>query len=404
MINLVKEGQPELIPDRDINEENTELCIYKIHGKQVIQTELLAKSDFILSGRKKYQHNCGAIKYTGAWERKTHFEVVSNYLRENPYRIMYTETRTNGDKLSFRFKGNILRVKGKFPLPNEFNIKIDNKEVDIDIYHYKEDLIEINGLNNELHGVEIELTTNKYLGINYIEISEDGRTYHPDEVTSVEQLEVGKKIRCHYKARYNEVGEFSGLGEETNGFIPPESSAYPNGDFYLIMVDRDEMGRVVLITDRNIQNNISWDNLNESSLICGREMQIKEVFIKTRLLTGGVAYADKDGGITSPDNLGYGAFPLNNEWSRYIEFTHENGEDLDFVWNWSFVASWCQETPAENVSFRWADNINIEESTVNKRVRVGRTEIGFRGITNSNIKTRTIGFRPLFLIRNNELE
>ncbi|MEB9896829.1 hypothetical protein P4K96_25730, partial [Bacillus cereus] len=54
-----------------------------------------------------------------------------------------------------------------------------------------------------------------------------------EEVKSVGQLRIGKKIRCHYKAISNTLGTFSGLGKGTSGFISPTtSSAAPNGDFY----------------------------------------------------------------------------------------------------------------------------------------------------------------------------
>ncbi|MDQ0176743.1 hypothetical protein [Bacillus chungangensis] len=95
------------------------------------------------------------------------------------------------------------------------------------------------------------------------------RTLHPDEVIDPKDLTIGKRIRCHYQAKSNEVGVFSGLGEGTSDFIPPESSAEPSGDFYFICVDRDHLGRWKLIADRNIQHSISWDTLNSEGIASG---------------------------------------------------------------------------------------------------------------------------------------
>ncbi|MDU5143602.1 MAG: discoidin domain-containing protein [Paenibacillus dendritiformis] len=97
-----------------------------------------------------------------------------------------------------------------------------------------------------------------------------------EEVKNVEQLKIGKKIRCHYKATSNTLGTFSGLGKETSGFISPTtSSAAPNGDFYFICVDRDYLGRWKLIADRNIQHSISWDTLNSAGIANGSGLPIE---------------------------------------------------------------------------------------------------------------------------------
>lgn len=98
---------------------------------------------------------------------------------------------------------------------------------------------------------------------------------HPDEVTDPFDLAVGKRIRCNYKSSPGQLGMFSGLGQETKDFIPSESSAAPDGDFYFICVDRDHLGRWKLIADRNIQHSISWDTLNNGGVASGRGVPIK---------------------------------------------------------------------------------------------------------------------------------
>ena len=105
--------------------------------------------------------------------------------------------------------------------------------------------------------------------IDAIDIDKDDRLFHINEVTDLQDLEIGKRIRCHYQAVSGQVGVFSNLGKETSDFIPSESSAIPNGDFYFICVDRDHLGRWKLIADRNIQHSISWDTLNSAGIASG---------------------------------------------------------------------------------------------------------------------------------------
>lgn len=95
------------------------------------------------------------------------------------------------------------------------------------------------------------------------------RVYHINEVTNLKDLSISKRIRCHYTASSGMIGVFSGMGEETSEFIPPISSETPNGDFYLIHVGNDRLGRKILMADRNIQHTISWDTLNSTGLANG---------------------------------------------------------------------------------------------------------------------------------------
>ena len=110
------------------------------------------------------------------------------------------------------------------------------------------------------------------------------RTLHRDEVTDISDLEVGKRIRCHYQATPNAVGTFSNLGEETSNFIPVSSaSATPNGDFYFIMVENWN-NKKILVADRNIQQSISWDVLNTAGIASGSGLPLS--FRKSDFFSG----------------------------------------------------------------------------------------------------------------------
>lgn len=123
-----------------------------------------------------------------------------------------------------------------------------------------------------VHEVRLASGTNGdwRLDVDAIDIDSDGRLFHPDEVSNVADLEVGKRIRCNYQSSTaNTIGVFSGLGKETSDLIPTIGSiGTPNGDFYFIMVE-DWNGKLRLIADRNVQNLISWDTLNNDGFVSG---------------------------------------------------------------------------------------------------------------------------------------
>lgn len=132
------------------------------------------------------------------------------------------------------------------------------------------------GLENKRHTVRIykDVDDGTYLSSDAIDIDAEGCLLHPDEVISIDDLEVGKRIRCHYSTFISgQYGVFSNLGEETykdgiNDFLPSIPTATPDGDFYFIMVE-DWNGKKRVIADRNLQNNISWDTLNNIGLVFG---------------------------------------------------------------------------------------------------------------------------------------
>jgi hypothetical protein len=227
------------------------------------------------------------------------------------------------------------------------------------------------GLNNGKHTVEIVIKGN-LIGFDAIDIDDTGRLLHPDEVLDPKDLDIGKRIRCHYQASSGQVGVFSGLGQETSDFIPPASSATPNGDFYFICVDKDYLGRWKLIADRNIQHSISWDTLNSEGMTnTGREinLNLNNYKFTIRLLTGGINFSDTD-----------------NEWNRYIVNSTLNNTIVagdNNVWNWSGVYSWASTTPS---------------GISGDRVGRGSSSVSAYTSTASSTFSTTLGFRPILLI------
>lgn len=220
-------------------------------------------------GWKRYEQDNQALSYSGIWVTQTNDTTSGGS-------AIYAE-RTGKNKVRFDFYGTKLRILGMANSGYHPDLKIvingmqDSYSATIGSQNQGSILqYEKFGLELKRHSVEISSTVEGYWWyIDAIDIDANGRLLHPDEVTKVNDLEVGKRIRFHYSATSGTVGKFSDLGMETSKFIPASSSASSNGDGYFIMVDTDHQGRKVLLADRNIQNNISWDVLNTAGVASG---------------------------------------------------------------------------------------------------------------------------------------
>ena len=115
--------------------------------------------------------------------------------------------------------------------------------------------------------------------------------------------------------------------------------------------------KTLLICDRVILVNVTWNDLNSAGWIFGKEVTIDGAKYKLRSLTGGSNYRNTSDAYA-------GGTPTNNEWDRFI--TREEvitglpapvSSDLDSnlnstdfssthnaLWNWAGVYTWCQET------------------------------------------------------------
>lgn len=122
--------------------------------------------------------------------------------------------------------------------------------------------------------------------------------------------------------------------------------------------------KTLLICDRVILVNVSWDDLNGQGYVTGKTVTIDGAKYKCRLLTGGSNYRNGDPYA--------GGSPTNNEWDRFITReevvsglpapvssdldTNQNSTDFNSAhnkfWNWFYVYSWCQETYSGNASSR----------------------------------------------------
>ena len=150
--------------------------------------------------------------------------------------------------------------------------------------------------------------------------------------------------------------------------------------------------KTLLICDRVILVSVSWDDLNGQGYVTGKTITIDGTKYKCRLLTGGSNRRNND--------YYAGGTPTNNEWDRFI--TREEvitglpapvSSDLDTnlnttdhnsthnqLWHWVGVYSWCQETWAENASYRAYRGYLSARSWYNYPATHSSSLVGFRPV------------------------
>lgn len=334
-------------------------------GQPLIQPE---------EGWKRYD-DTSAFKYIGAWTRTS--TVTGNYQSTS------SNISVAGNKIKFSFYGKKIRLLASYHQggSKSVEISIDGTSEVFNQYHSSSTVMrqalmyEKSQLEEGFHEVEI-VSGDNMTELDAIDIDSTGRLLHPDEVTDIKDLEIGKRIRCHYQtSTANTVGTFSNLGQETSDFIPVTSSNVPNGDFYFICVD-DENKKKKLIADRNIQHSISWDTLNSAGITSGSGLPVNWIDnsrydTSIRLLTGGINSSDKD-----------------NEWDKHIVSSTLNGSIVagdNNVWNWSG---------------RWSLT-STTITTVNASYRVVRgygSIAGHSSVLTSEVVPNNQNFRPVLII------
>ena len=150
--------------------------------------------------------------------------------------------------------------------------------------------------------------------------------------------------------------------------------------------------KTLLICDRVILVSVSWDDLNGQGYVTGKTITIDGTKYKCRLLTGGSNRRNNDWYA--------GGTPTNNEWDRFI--TREEvitglpapvSSDLDTIlnttdhnsthnqlWHWVGVYSWCQETWAENASYRAYRGYDSARLWISYSSGLRHVNVGFRPV------------------------
>ena len=151
--------------------------------------------------------------------------------------------------------------------------------------------------------------------------------------------------------------------------------------------------KTLLVCDRVILVNCSWNDLNSQGYITGKEVTIDGAKYKCRVLTGGT-------GPRSSNDYYSGGTPANNEWDRFITREEvitglpapvssdldsaQNATDLNSThnqfWNWYYVYSWCQETYSGNSSYRAYRGYHSARSWHYDGATYQYADVGFRPV------------------------
>ncbi|WP_393965169.1 Ig-like domain-containing protein [Exiguobacterium sp. S22-S28] len=154
----------------------------------------------------------------------------------------------------------------------------------------------------------------------------------------------------------------------------------------------------LLVADRNLLVNISWNDLNAQNLITGKTITINGQQYLVRSMTGGSNYR-------SGSDAYSGGSPSTNEWDRII--TNESNfaglplpvaTDLDTTqnatdknsthnqfWNWLGVYSWTQEIYTSDSAYRSNRGFNSARNW---------------GVTSASYRFSSVGWRPVLEVLN----
>lgn len=113
----------------------------------------------------------------------------------------------------------------------------------------------------------------------------------------------------------------------------------------------------------------------------------KDTYIVFRTITGGVSYADVNGNRSTTDQ-GYGGWPTNNEFDKYIlnfrQDLIQEGHTVFDVFHHDVIKTWTWDTPI----------INIGGNTT-RVCRGGTTGTNNFSVLASSTVDATVGFRPV---------
>lgn len=195
---------------------------------------------------------------------------------------------------------------------------------------------------------------------------------------NIRDMKIGDYIVASFDCGTKAIGN---LGTATQPEIPLTGNSWSTsavGSFYFIKVDAG-----LLLADRVVAHSVSWDSLNSNKLIQGKVYDSVGVI---RSLCGGVAYVDSYGNSSTTDK-GLGAFPVSNEWKKYIvDFPQSKislGKTIDDVFAWSAGMTWTQDTPI------------LAIGSVSNRVLRGKNSLNVWIHASSSTSSTDYGFRPV---------
>ena len=194
-----------------------------------------------------------------------------------------------------------------------------------------------------------------------------------DLVNKISKLTIGKGIEVDYVAgSTGSVGTFKNLGKASGGYIPTKNNPTPNGKLALIHVGTESDGRKILMADRVIQTNISYDTLSAVSTIT----------------IDGVNYEARLPMTQAGDNNGYDPITVNDgEYNNFVTNTVSGtDEEKALAWNTadSLTITGTMHTGINTPYMRGLDD--QLESSIPQKVLPSGTYVA-----------NNIGWRPVFV-------
>ena len=122
----------------------------------------------------------------------------------------------------------------------------------------------------------------------------------------------------------------------------------------------------LFVADYNVTHTVYWNDLNNASMIFGKDYA-----------AGGVDYtlrAPSVGSNATGSNESLRGTPLSNEWDRILD------KDSGYIKNWSEMSSWGQDTLRSNASFRTIRGAHSARSWSNRTTTYSHLDVGFRPV------------------------
>ncbi|MGA4519184.1 hypothetical protein ACPA0F_18160 [Solibacillus silvestris] len=213
--------------------------------------------------------------------------------------------------------------------------------------------------------------------------------------TNVSDMEIGDYVLLQYQSN-EDVWKTFNEGKPELPVTPLAIGTHQSYFAYGIKVAKG-----LIIFDRVWYHSVKWVDVNSWKQVQGKSVTIQNndgstILANYRMPTGGVAYADVNGNKSLIDQ-GFGGWPTNNEWDRYImnfpQGKIQAEKTSDDIFHWSAIFTFTQDTPINGLN----DRGSIAGNT--RRVSRGYYSSQFFAVSLSDTSASTVGFRPVFEYR-----
>ena len=140
------------------------------------------------------------------------------------------------------------------------------------------------------------------------------------------------------------------------------SEMAPNEEY----AQENKYAHSLFVADYNVTHTVYWNDLNNASMIFGKDYA-----------AGGVGYtlrAPSVGSNATGSDESLRGTPQSNEWDRILD------KDSGYIKNWSEMSSWGQDTLRSNASFRTIRGVHSARSWSNRTTTYSRLDVGFRPV------------------------